>query len=155
VLVLPSTELLQNLSDEVDRPIVALVGGSFLREFVVTIDAPAGELQLDRYASRAHIPADEYVGPGFTLVASPDGTWRVSDVYAGTDAAAEGLVPGDVVEELGGQSITGLPEPSVSAILDGFTVGQEVAVGVLGGGGFVTKLVTIEDLLPGYPGKTP
>ncbi len=151
MLVLPTNELLQNISQEVDREVVALIGGTLLREFDTTIDFRNRGLRLDRYLAQTHVPEDEYLGVGFTLASSDSGSWLVADVYGGTDAQTEGLVRGQVVEEIGGTSITGLPDVSVDALFDGYAVGQDVAVGVLENGAIVTKQVQVEDLLPGYP----
>jgi len=150
LLVLPNDQLLQGISNEVGRPIVALVGGTFLREFLTTIDYPAERLVLERYRTRTHIPADEYVGVGFTLQGGASGTWLVNEVYPSTDAAAQGLVAGQVVEEIAGTSITGLPQATVEALFDGRAVGSTVAVGVVVAGNLVSKDVAVEDLLPDY-----
>jgi hypothetical protein len=151
VLVLPTDELLQNISDEVGHDVVALVGGSFLREFATTIDYRDHTLGLARYVSRDHIPVDEYVGVGFTLLAAADGSWQIGDVYGGTDAQLDGLVTGTVVEELGGTSITGQTRATVDVLLDGYALGDDVPVTIVADGNeLVTKLIAVEDLLPGY-----
>jgi hypothetical protein len=150
VLVLPTDDLLNAISKEVKRPIVALVGGTFLREFQATIDYPDQRLTLEKYRSRAHIPSAEYVGVGFTLQSTSTGTWLVGDVYTGSDAAMKGLASGQTVEELEHTPITGLPRESVNALFDGHALGTTIAVGVLDGGTVVTKDVAIEDLLPSY-----
>jgi hypothetical protein len=150
VLVLPSDELLNAISKEVKRPIVALVGGTFLREFQTTIDYPDRALTLEKYRVRDHIPNGEYVGVGFTLQSTSQGGWVVGDVYTGSDAAEKGLASGQTVEEIEHMSITGLSRASVNALFDGHAIGTTIAVGVLEGGTIVTKDVAIEDLLPSY-----
>jgi hypothetical protein len=151
VLVLPTDGLLNAISTEVGRPIVALVGGTFLREFQTTIDYPNQAITLEKYRTRSHIPAAEYVGVGFTLQSSASGTWTIGDVYTGSDADTQGLVPGQTVEEIEHMSITGLSHASVNALFDGHAIGTTIAVGVLVNGSLVEKNVTVEDLLPSYP----
>ena len=151
ILVLPTDELLQNISDEVGHPIVALVGGSFLREFQTTVDYPDRALVLERYRARDHIPADEYIGVGFTLAPAAGGTWAVADVYSGTDADMKGVKRNMTVESIDGKSITGLPSSSVDAFFDGKPVGSTITIEVIEVGAPVTKSVLIEDLLPSYP----
>jgi hypothetical protein len=150
VLVLPSDDLLNAISNEVKRPIVALVGGTYLREFQTTIDYPNQQITLEKYRVRSHIPAAEYVGVGFTLEGTTSGTWVVGDVYTGSDAALKGLVSGETVEEIDHMSITGLSRASVNALFDGHSIGNTIAVGVLESGTLVTKDVAVEDLLPSY-----
>jgi hypothetical protein len=151
VLVLPSDSLLQSISDEVGHPVVALVGGSFLREFQTTVDYPAGALVLERYRVRTHIPEDEFVGVGFTLAPGDDGSWRVADVYTGKDAAKQGLARDMIVEKIGDTAIHGLPAATVDALFDGHPVGDHISIEILERGARVTRLVAVEDLLPSYP----
>jgi hypothetical protein len=150
VLVLPTTELFQNISDEVGENVVALVGGSFLRRHLTTIDYPNQRVVLARYTEQTHVPVSEYIGVGFSLFRDGD-DWRVGDVYPNTDAAAELLVSGDVIDELAGTPITGQPQDVVDAILTSYTLGQEVPVGVRSGATIEPHQVTVEDLLPSYP----
>jgi hypothetical protein len=150
VLLLPDDSLLQAISDEVGRPIVALVGGSFLREFQTTVDYPSSRLVLEQYRARTHIPADEFIGVGFTLQGTSTGEWVVGDVYTGKDAATKGILTGEVVEAVNGTSITGLPRASVDMLFDGHAVGTTIPITVLENGSPVTKDILIEDLLPSY-----
>ena len=50
----------------------------------------------------------EFIGLGFVMQ-SIGGTWVVQDVYPAHDAAMQGIVPGDVVEEISGMPIQGQP----------------------------------------------
>ncbi len=148
VLVLPAS-LLAPLEDEVGHPIAGLLGGSFLRQFLITLDDPGHRLRLARFRDQDHIDADEFVGVGFTM-ASQGGVWEVRDVYSGTDAAAEGLVRGEPVVSLDGVTIGGADRATVNGILAGFALGDDVPVGVVRAGTDVTVQVAVEDLLPHY-----
>ncbi len=148
VLVLPAS-LLAPLEDEVGHPIAGLLGGSFLRQFLVTLDDPGRRLRLARFRDQDHIDPDEFVGVGFTM-ASTGGVWEVRDVYSGTDAAAEGLTHGELVVSLDGIDLAGADRATVNGILGGFVLGDDVPVGVVRGGADVTLQVAVEDLLPHY-----
>jgi hypothetical protein len=150
VLVLPIPTLFDQLSRELGVRVDVLVGATYLREFTVGIDYPAEELGLARYVERSHIPADEWIGPGFALAPVGD-RWVVEELYARTDAEAEGLRRGDEVTVIEGTPITGLPGASVEALLDGHAVGDELAVTYVVMNGETTTLVSVEDLLPSFP----
>lgn len=150
VLVLPEVSLFEGLSAEVGVEVVGLLGASFLRRFLTTVDYPDATLTLAPYRATGHIDPDEFVRVGFTMT-QRDATWQVQDVYPGTDAAAEGLIPGDTIAELDGTSIAGAPAAEVAGLLAGFGLGDEVPVGVNRAGAIEVVLVTVEDLLPAYP----
>jgi predicted aspartyl protease len=88
--------LLDQLAAEVRHPVDGLLGGSFLREFLVTLDYPGGAMLLQRYGTRDHI-IDEFQRVGVEL----DGSARVALVFPGTDAAAQ-LQLGDTVDAIDG-----------------------------------------------------
>jgi hypothetical protein len=94
-----------------------------------------------------------FVGVGFTLAEDPAGSrsWHVLDVYAGTDAQAEGLTRGMSVSAIDGVSIEGMPRESVDAMFEGRAVGQAVAVDVEIGGTLVTKQIAVENVQPTCP----
>lgn len=150
VLVLPGSTLFDAIRAEVGHDVHALVGGSWLRWFWTTIDYPAERLHLARYANPTHVPRDEFVGVGFVMDPVGD-EWIVADVYDGTDAAAEGLVRGDVIEQIGAMPIGGQPPEIVADLMDDYALGQEVPVGVRRAAGVETRMVLVEDLLPSFP----
>jgi predicted aspartyl protease len=154
VTVLPATGIFDALSMEVDRPVVALVGGTFLRRHLAVLDYPARRLVLMRYQDQSHVPADEFVGPGFSLAAS-GADWLVSQVFSPSDAATQGLHIGDVVDELDGTPITGQPTDVVDALFHAHAVGETLAVGLRRQTGTETHMITIEDLLPSYGPPSP
>jgi len=152
-LVLPDEALFDGLSAEVGRRIDGLLGGSFLRAFAISIDYPGQTLRASRYLVRDHIDPNEFVRVGFTMV--PDGqAWLVQDVHPGTDADAQGLVPGDEIVSVDGVAITGADADAVSALFTGFGLGDRVPLEVVrGAGGAPVPLdVLVEDLLPNYEG---
>ncbi len=151
-LVVPGWNLFDLISSEVGTEVDAIVGGTFLRYFVTTIDYPGHELVLAEYADPSHIDPREYVLPGFDLVRS-GGRWVVSAVFPGTDAAAQGIQSGETVEQLGGMDIGPIEEDDgVAAIYAEYDVGEAIAVGIDRAGGLVTIDVLVEDLLPDFQG---
>lgn len=149
VLVLADDGLFTSVSQEVDREVRAVVGGSYLRWFLATLDYPEARLILRRYLDPSHIDPEEFVAVGFQL--APDANqWRVSTVYPGTDAEAEGLVVGDVVYTLDGTSISGLARADIDALVANFALGDELPVGIERAGEMTEVLVQVEDLLPDF-----
>ncbi len=148
-LVVPGFDLFDALSDEVDGDVDAIIGGTLLRHFLVTMDYPGRQLVLSRYRDPSHIDADEFVDLGFDMVAS-GGAWVVGDVYSGTDAQAQGVRTGDVVVRLDGTEIAGLDEGAVRAIVTQYDVGDAISLELDRLGGPVTLSVAVEDLLPHY-----
>lgn len=151
ILVVPGTGLFASLEQEVGLPVQAFVGGSFLRRFLTTFDYQTSTLRLAPYADTAHIDPREFVGMGAVLSRAADGVWQVANVYPGTDAAAQLLVVGDRVVEIAGTVITDQSSDFVQLLLDGYTVGERVPLGVTRGGMTQPFQVLVEDLLPSYP----
>jgi hypothetical protein len=149
VLVVHDSQILALISQELGRPIVALLGGSFLRHYQTTIDAPSGLMALARYQVDDHVPADEFIGPGFTLARQGD-AWLVADVYPGTSAASQGLLRGDQLLSIDGTSIPGLDAATVDALLRDHPVGDSIHLELETGGTPYAADVRIEDLLPSY-----
>jgi hypothetical protein len=93
--------LLDNISKEIHAQVDCLLGGSFLRNFLVTIDYPGGQLHLEPYATPP-IP-DEFRRVGFTLGIDATMTqFVVASVYPGTDALSQGIAVNDVVVSIDG-----------------------------------------------------
>jgi hypothetical protein len=144
--------LLDGLEPEVGHPFDGLLGGSFLREFFVTIDYPRGTLHLQRYATRDHI-VDEFQRAGIALGPDPTGNHRyvIATVYAGSDAQAKGLAPGFQVVAIDGQMLDNLDPLTADALLDG-VVGttKQIALGqasvALPSGSIAP--VRVDDLVP-------
>jgi hypothetical protein len=149
VMVIPGSTLLHSLSVEVHRPVQALVGGTLLRHFLTTIDYPAETLHLSPYQDKSHIPPNEFVGVGFTLE-SVGLDWQVLDVFAGTDAATQGLAPGQVVTKIGDVSIVGKPVSAVEAEFAKYKLGEKMPVSVRVSGELQLREVLVENLLPDY-----
>lgn len=149
VLVLPDDGLFESVSQEVDRQVLAVVGGTYLRWFLATLDYPGGRLILRPYQDTSHVDPDEFVGVGFEIDPSAN-QWRVSTVYPGTDAEAEGLEVGEVVYSLDGREISGLGSADVDAVVAGFGLGEELPVGIERDGAMTEVLVRVEDLLPAF-----
>jgi hypothetical protein len=112
-------DLLDNITAEVHHPVDGLLGGTFLREFLVTIDYPKRTLHLQRYATRDHI-VDELQRVGIELGgADAGGGMTIATVYAGTDAALKGLTISDQLLAVDGQPLDTLNPIDADLLLDG------------------------------------
>jgi hypothetical protein len=149
VLVLDDDDLFAAISSEVGERVQGIVGGTYLRWFLTTMDYPGKTLRLHRYTAADHIDPDEYVGVGFSLEQSGE-RWEVGVVYPGTDAAVEGLRPGDEVVALDGTALSGLGRAEVAGLTEGFQVGDEIPVQFARAGNLIDVLVSVEDLLPEF-----
>jgi hypothetical protein len=109
-------QLLDTITSEVGHPVDGLLGGTFLREFFVTVDYPARVIHLQRYASRDHI-VDEYVRVGVRLTTAPSG-YVIAQVYAGSDAAQKGLSLGDELRAVDGTALAALDAEHADRLLD-------------------------------------
>jgi hypothetical protein len=143
-------DIIDTIQAEVGHPVDGLLGGNFLREFMVTIDYPKGTLHLQRYTSAAIV--DEFKRVGFEL-GTGTGTHRyaVGVVYAGTDAAAKMLTVGDEVVSVDGQALDPLDSVTADDLLNG-AVGSThaVALGQTAVASLTNTTVTllVEDLIP-------
>jgi hypothetical protein len=101
-------------SQEVGRTIDGLVGGSFLRDFYVTVDYPRTELVLQRYTEGAPtFDAFDCVG----VLVAEDGA--VAQVFAGSDAEKQGVVVGDVIVAVDGTPLAGKGTLAIRDLLSG------------------------------------
>ncbi len=99
IIATDSTKLqavLEDLEKETGVKVDGMLGSTFLREFLVDVDYPRGELTLRRYQSNAHIQ-DELTRLGAFLQASANGEYVISRVLPGTDAEKQGLKVGERV----------------------------------------------------------
>jgi hypothetical protein len=145
-------DLLDGVSREAGRPVDGLLGGSFLAEFLITVDYPRRQLTLQRFGTRDHV-VDELKRVGLRLGApTADGRgYTVGSVYGGTDAQAKGLAPGDEVLSIDGEALGALSPNAADDRLDGvvgathqLTLGQ-TAVPALAQ---TTLAVRVDDLVP-------
>jgi hypothetical protein len=144
--------ILDTIEQEVGYQVDGLLGGNFLREFMVTIDYPKGTLHLQRYTSATIV--DEFKRVGIEIGPTPSTSahrYAVGVVYANTDAAAQGLRVGDELVSVDGQALDGLDSAAADDTLNG-TVGASKAI-VLGKTTVValqntTVNVLVEDLIP-------
>jgi aspartyl protease/PDZ domain-containing protein len=114
-------ELLFDLSSEVGHPIDGLLGAPFLREFYLTVDYPMRALDLYRFASEAHV-LDDYRRVGIEvkgLVSEVSNTYLVARVYAGTDAARQGIRVGETLLVIDGMPLFTLDIATVDRKLRG------------------------------------
>ena len=151
VIVLDDDSLFGSIRAEVGEPVMAIVGGTALRWFDTTIDYPAGRLVLRPYDDPSHIDPDEFVAVGFTVAGGP-GDWHIDEVIPGTDAEAEGLLPGEPLETIDGTDVNDYTREALDDLLLEFGLGDEVPVGVFRSGAVVTLAIQVEDLLPDFEG---
>jgi hypothetical protein len=111
--------LLSNISQEIGTQIDCLLGGSFLRDFLVTIDYPGGQLHLEPYATPP-IP-DEFRRAGFTIGLDATAThFVVASVYPNTDAASQGIAVNDEVVAIDGTNLASVQfVDAADELLDG------------------------------------
>jgi hypothetical protein len=149
VLSLGSDKLLDGLAAEIGHPVDGLLGGSFLREFLVTIDYPKHRLRLQRYVPPSPVP-DEFRRIGIEIVPSGNG-FTVSTVYPGSDAATKQLSVRDVVLSIDGQTLAGMNAIDADLLLDG-EVGttKQVGLGTTANAGIANMVIPlrVDDLLP-------
>jgi hypothetical protein len=143
--------LLSNISKEIGTTIDCLLGGSFLRNFLVTIDYPGGQLHLEPYTTLP-IP-DEFRRVGLTIGLDATAThFVVASVYPNTDAASQGIMVNDEVVSIDGTSLTSVQYVGAAdQLLDG-TVGttKMVTFGTTrsAANGGKTLTVQVDDLIP-------
>ena len=147
----PSDPLLDSISNELGTQIDGLLGGSFLRNFLVSIDYPNGQLHLQPYLTPP-IP-DEFRRVGFTISLDPIGPhFVVASVYPNTDAAAQGIMVNDEVVSVDGTSLASVGHVATAdQLLDG-TPGSSkmIAFGTTKNPANANQTLTVrvDDLIP-------
>jgi hypothetical protein len=150
VLTAPETDnLLGGISQEIGSEVDGLLGGSFLRNFLVTIDYPAGQLHLQPYNAQPWSDEFKRVGIELAQTRSASHSYAVGLVYPGTDAAAKGIAFGNQVLSINGASLDGLDPITADQLLNG-TVGTSKLLVLIPSGGAtpVTVQVLVDDLIP-------
>jgi hypothetical protein len=154
IMSTPADDLLNNIGLEIDpsgsKLIDGLLGGSFLRNFLVTIDYPNGQLHLQRYNTETWV--DEFQRIGIDIAGLPDSDrhWYAIDiVYPGTDAAKQGLVAGDEILSIDGTSLDGIGWLTADNLLNG-TVGtsKTIVYSQTDTSAQQTVSVLVDDLIP-------
>jgi hypothetical protein len=145
--------LLDSISNnELHEQIDCLLGGSFLRNFLVTIDYPNGQLHLQPFVTPP-IP-DEFRRAGFTIGLDASGSnFVVASVYPNTDAAAQGIMVNDLIVSVDGTSLVSVGYVATAdALLDGtpgtskmIKFGNRTGTPALAG---TTIPVLVDDLIP-------
>jgi hypothetical protein len=142
--------IVDSISSELSETIDGLFGGDFLREFLLTIDYPHGNVELRRYTTRDHI-VDEFQRVGVWLTSSGPTDIVVGAVHAGSDAQKKGVSKGDQILAIDGMTLSGLDVITADALLDG-TPGQthNVRFGQAESSSLEQKAIDllIEDLIP-------
>jgi len=153
VMVLPDDDLFESVSAEVGQEVRGIVGGSFLRWYVATLDYAAEAMRLLPYVSPDHIDPDEFVGLGFDLTRR-SGAWVIEAVFGGTDAEAQDVRVGDTLVAIDGIAVADLDESDIDGLARSGGVGAVVAVALERAGEDgrveVDADVEVEDLLPAF-----
>jgi hypothetical protein len=142
--------LLDGIEMEVKHPVDGLLGGNFLREFMVTVDYPAGVLHLQRYTTPPI--ADEFKRVGIELgVSGGAHRYAVAKIYPNTDAASKQLTVGDEIVSVDGQALDALDPGAADAALNG-AVGSTKMI-QFGHAGVATLAnmavaIRVDDLIP-------
>jgi gag-polyprotein putative aspartyl protease/PDZ domain len=142
--------LLDTLQMEVKHQVDGLLGGTFLREFLVTIDYPGRTLHLQRYATRAHI-VDELQRVGLSLGAHTSAGYVIFSVYAASGAAAAGIASGDELVAVDGHSLADLDAMAADQLLVGVPgTARRLAFGIAANPALAGAEVTVsvDDLVP-------
>jgi hypothetical protein len=142
--------LIDGLAMEVHHTVDGLLGGNFLRNFLVTIDYPEGTLHLQRYTTPPI--ADEFQRVGVELgIANGAHRYGVARVYPGSDAAAKQLSVGDEIVSVDGVALDGLDPLAADDALNG-TVGTTKVIGLgnakAAGLSNTSVTVRVDDLIP-------
>lgn len=151
VMTIPGDALLNGIGQELDRSgktqLDGLLGGSFLRNFLVTIDYPNGQLHLQRYTTQTW--QDEFKRVGIELGPGSQHSYGVAVVYAGTDAAQKGIPVRDDVWSIDGMPLDGMDAIQADALLNG-TPGttKTLAISNPGAPKATTVQVLVDDLIP-------
>jgi hypothetical protein len=104
IMSTPADQLLNGISNELGMQIDGLLGGSFLRNFLVTIDYPNGQLHLHPYVTPP-IP-DEFRRVVITIgLDAAANNFVVSSVYPNSDAAAKNINVNDQVISIDGTTL--------------------------------------------------
>ncbi len=123
----------------------AIVGGGFLREFLVGIDYEAATLYLAPYTTLDHIE-DEFQMVGIEVIAG-DAGFEVYTVFEESDAEAQGIAVGDLLLELDGAPAVDMTPAEVVETLRG-EVGTTLEMRLRNDTGEYDVEVLREDLLP-------
>lgn len=106
------------LSQEVGAPVDGLLGYSFLRRFVTTLDLVNQVLWLEPVPHAFDDRPYEYCHVG-AQIERRDGVIEVTGVVIGSPAARAGIVRGDRLTAIDGESVAGVDLNAVSRKLEG------------------------------------
>lgn len=146
---------LSQLAAEVGHPVEGLLGGTYLREFLVTVDYPSQQLTLRRYDTRDHI-RDEFQRVG-VLISQSGGSFSVAYVFPNTDAANNPNLTclqgnqrlGSELISVDGTALTGLAGEDADHLLRGTPGGYKMLVlQPACGGPQVSASIRVDDVLP-------
>jgi hypothetical protein len=138
---------LSAVSADAGETIEGSLGGTFLENFYVTVDYPNRQVHFAPYTDTSFI-LDPGATFGFSLALSGS-TYSVAEVFSGTSAATKGVLVGDVIVAIDGQTLASLTLSEV-AVLAGGKVGSTKSVRFGAAEALADRTVsfTMTDLLP-------
>lgn len=145
-LELDDARFWSDLAATTGREVGLILGGSFFRLFKVDMDFPARTLRLATQPDSS--ASTEFFTPGFSFCRAANAdALVVLDVFSGSEAAKQGIKPGDRVLSVEGKPVGSRSASEVRLELEKLAVGAQVKMTFKGG---VTKNVRMEQLLPQY-----
>ena len=106
------------LADDVGEPVEGLLGYSFLKHYRIALDFPRGLLWLDPSRGDVGDRLEEYSHPGLQLESVGEEV-RIFAVAEGSPAAHAGILAGDELVAIDGESVSGLDVVAVALRLEG------------------------------------
>jgi hypothetical protein len=149
-LVVLGSGALDNLSAETGRQVQALLGGAFLRYYLLALDYEARRVTLQPYLNPDHVPTDEYVGVGFTWDELGTGNVVVENVVPGSDADQQGVAAGDRILRAGVYDVVLTGEDAVANAVASRDLGETVPFTLERNDATVLYDILVEDLLPAF-----
>jgi hypothetical protein len=146
--VIPGSNLLESVSNETGKPVKALVGGAYFRNFLTTIDYQSTQIRLQRYTD-PQISPDEWVGPGF-LIDLTDNT--ATSVFTNKSAGLAGIQNGDTILAIGNLSLAGQTAGVIQNAYNSYGLGDTMPVTFSHNGQTMGPVnVMVVNMLPDYP----
>jgi len=140
------SQLFSGVEPTVEGPIRGLIGGSFFRNFAVTVDYPNRTLFLEPYNELSHLDPNEFVLIGISIELQ-DGAFIILEVLDDSAAQQAGLLAEDIIIGIDGRDVTGFTLEEIQDLLD-VPGGQVVEFEIEREGEVLTIAVEAKDRLP-------
>ncbi len=140
------SRLFEGVEPTVDAPIRGLIGGTYLRNFAVTVDYPNRRLHLEPYNELSHLDPNEFVLLGIAVEVQEE-AFVIIEVLEESAAETAGLMSGDVIVRVDGQDVSGFSLQELRDLLS-VSAGQVVEFEIDRERESLTISVEAEDRLP-------